>query len=384
MKSKPILVNKDKTGQTLDPIDPEKKLFTESWLQELIQKHPQILPVDEIEQVFWPLIPIGREIKTDTGFIDNLLISKAGYPVLVETKLWRNSEAKREVIAQAIDYAGELSKWSFEKFNNVVRKSTSKGVIELIQETFEPVPEELPSEEDIAKNLRLGRFLILIVSDHIRNSLSSLLEYTNRYHHLATNVGLVELLCYEMPNDTGEIMVVPSIVAKTKIIERSIIEVILEPNQPHQINIQQSEKSEEIKRTSNFLSEEAFWEEVKQKSQESLSIIKEIYSHFIVNPLINFQMGKSSITIKLMLGPSQTVSVLIMNSNGKIECWPMTIQNQLESASINSQISESYINEISGVLKYKSDKNRPYIQANKINIEELFQVIDKLINSISE
>lgn len=175
MKSRPILIKSNRSGQALSRIEMDVHQFSENWLQELLQNHPSILPVDEIEPVFWPLAPIGREIPTRVGFIDNLFVSKEGYLVMVETKLWRNPEAKREVIAQAIDYASELSKWSFEQLDSETRRHSKKGIIELIQSTFhlnlDLDPEELPTEDHIANQLRLGRFLVLVVSDHIRGSL---------------------------------------------------------------------------------------------------------------------------------------------------------------------------------------------------------------------
>ena len=100
MKNKPFVIKPDKTRKALISINPEEGVFNESWLQELLDNYPEILPVNEIEPVFWPLVPIGREVQTKAGPIDNLFISKEGYPVLVETKLWRNPQAKREVVAQ--------------------------------------------------------------------------------------------------------------------------------------------------------------------------------------------------------------------------------------------------------------------------------------------
>lgn len=69
MKSKPILIKSNHTGQALSRIEMDAHPFSENWLQELLQNHPSILPVDEIEPVFWPLVPIGREISTRVGFI---------------------------------------------------------------------------------------------------------------------------------------------------------------------------------------------------------------------------------------------------------------------------------------------------------------------------
>lgn len=100
MQEHPFLINNDKSGDRLQPLEGKEFTYSEGWLQELLVKYPEILPVAEIEPIFSPMIPIGREVSTETGIIDNLYISQRGYPILVETKLWRNPEAKREVVAQ--------------------------------------------------------------------------------------------------------------------------------------------------------------------------------------------------------------------------------------------------------------------------------------------
>ncbi|MBA4385989.1 MAG: hypothetical protein C0410_14720 [Anaerolinea sp.] len=385
MKSKPILIKKNKIAQKLEILDPSKNLFSESWLQELIQSNPQILPVDDIEPVFWPLVSIGREIPTRSGPIDNLFISESGYPVLVETKLWRNSEAKREVIAQALDYAGELSKWSFEDLDQAARKRNNKGVLDLIQESISDLDlEKIPSEDDIAKNLRLGRILILIVSDHIRNSLIDMLEYVNKNPHLATNVGLVELKCYQMPENEADIFVVPNIVAKTEIVERSIVQVMLHPDQPHSISVVQTKEEPNRKRVHNSLTEEVFWEGIKQQSPKSLQAMQKIFNHFQSNPLVNLQMRQSGIVIRSQCPDSdQSVSVLILYINGTVECWPDTLKFQLKKGNLDTKIGENYLSDLERVLKQKSKNGRNFFSAEKINAEELFVTTDSFIQAVS-
>ena len=147
-----------------------EKHFSENWLQKLIHENPQILPIDEIESGFAPLISIGREISTSVGYIDNLYISPNGYLTLVETKLWRNPEAKREVVGQILDYAKELTTWSFSKLNESIKQSNeifqnkSKGIIDLIKE-FDLIEEsdEQIIIDNIERNLKRGRLLLLIV-----------------------------------------------------------------------------------------------------------------------------------------------------------------------------------------------------------------------------
>jgi hypothetical protein len=39
-------------------------------------------------------------------------VTPSGLPVLVECKLWRNPQARHQVVSQILDYAKELSRWS--------------------------------------------------------------------------------------------------------------------------------------------------------------------------------------------------------------------------------------------------------------------------------
>ena len=44
----------------------------------------------------------------DSGAIDNLYLRTAGYLVVVETKLWRNPQGRREVVSQVLDYVKDI------------------------------------------------------------------------------------------------------------------------------------------------------------------------------------------------------------------------------------------------------------------------------------
>jgi RecB family endonuclease NucS len=70
--------------------------MVESWLQELLYSHPSLLPVEEIEPAFGPLIPLCRELSTEAGPADLICCSPYGLITIVETKLWRNPQARRE------------------------------------------------------------------------------------------------------------------------------------------------------------------------------------------------------------------------------------------------------------------------------------------------
>src|SRR5262249_41666161 len=99
---------------------------TEEWLQELIYRHPELLPLDVFDEMFAPPIPIGRELETGRGPLDNLYVSAQGGLTLVETKLWKNPEKHRTVVAQIIDYAKELASWDYDELCEAVIASARR------------------------------------------------------------------------------------------------------------------------------------------------------------------------------------------------------------------------------------------------------------------
>jgi hypothetical protein len=113
--------------------------FPEAKLQELLFAYPELLPIDELEPAFSPMICLGREIPTPAGPIDLLYASPDGYLTLAETKLWSSVEARRTVVAQVLDYAKELSRWNFEQLDQAVRKGlrpdkvAGGGILDIIR-----------------------------------------------------------------------------------------------------------------------------------------------------------------------------------------------------------------------------------------------------------
>ena len=102
-------------------MQPATAVFDEGWLQNFIFTHHQTIPIDEIEPAFGPLIPVCRELPTKAGPVDLLFINSSGLLTLVECKLWKNPEARREVVGQILDYAKELSQWSYTDLEITVR-----------------------------------------------------------------------------------------------------------------------------------------------------------------------------------------------------------------------------------------------------------------------
>jgi RecB family endonuclease NucS len=122
--STPILIPADQNAVVLQRVALESASaneYNEAWLQKLLYRHPEALPIAEINESFLGLIPICRELRTAAGPIDVLYATSQGRIAVLEAKLWRNPEARRQVIGQILDYAKELSRSSYEDLDGAVR-----------------------------------------------------------------------------------------------------------------------------------------------------------------------------------------------------------------------------------------------------------------------
>ena len=68
-----------------------------------------MLPVAAIDAAYSDPVPVCRELSTPAGYVDALYINALGRLILAEFKLWRNPQARREVIGQILNYTKELA-----------------------------------------------------------------------------------------------------------------------------------------------------------------------------------------------------------------------------------------------------------------------------------
>jgi hypothetical protein len=85
----------------------------EAWLRDFLFAHPVALPTASIDAAYVDPLPVCRELRTPAGRIDCLFVTRFGGLVIVECKLWRNPQARREVVGQIFDYAKEIAAWGY-------------------------------------------------------------------------------------------------------------------------------------------------------------------------------------------------------------------------------------------------------------------------------
>ena len=202
--------------------------YDENWLQRLLFETPEVLPIGEIDPAFRPAVPLCRELPTAAGSIDLAYVSEQGLLSIVECKLWRNPEARRAAVTQILDYAKEISRWSYEELNDAVRRAAKRpkstnALFDLVQEQNDTI-DELTFVDDVTRNLENGRFLLLVVGDGIREGVERIADYLKQSAGIRFTFGLVELAIFDMPDGAASgIIVEPRVLARTFEIERAVV-----------------------------------------------------------------------------------------------------------------------------------------------------------------
>jgi hypothetical protein len=249
--------------------------FDESWFQEKLFQYPDLLPASEIEPAFHSLKAVAKELPVGSNSADLLFVNPDGCIALIETKLFRNPEARREVIAQAIDYASELSGWTYKQLVQAIKranKSTEEDpLLQIMRESVQDgVFDESRFRERITRNLQLGRILLLIVGDDIRDEAQRMAEFIHRTPHLNFTLGLIEIALFrENENNSDRTFVQPRVIAQTQLDVRAVIEIKL-PDGAQMTTEGGPVKPPNAGRTN--ISEQQFLDELRKVSQDAVKL----------------------------------------------------------------------------------------------------------------
>ena len=203
--------------------------YDELWLQRLIANHPQALPIAEIESFLEGAVPICLELNTNAGPIDLVLATPRGDIVLVECKLWRNPQARREVVGQIIDYAKELPHLSYEAFDAAIRKAHPAGTATKKDTLYQRAGAEAAGVDEasfidaVSRNLRRGRLLLLIVGDGIQEGVQNIVDFLQQHAGMHFTLALVEVAIFK--SHPEGYLVQPRVLAKTQMVPRGVVSI---------------------------------------------------------------------------------------------------------------------------------------------------------------
>jgi hypothetical protein len=224
----PVIIRNNKTTP-LFRVEFGDRSHNERWIQKLLFEHPELIPFNELDEpAFDGSVPIAREVGTKAGAIDVLYANSSGLLTVVETKLWRNPQARREVIAQLIDYASCLSEMSYDDLAKAVGVAIGSNGNALVEKICKNQPSfnETRFHDAVSRNLKSGRFLLLVVGDGIHEGVELMAEFLQGKPNLGFTLRLVEMTLFRVGHKKSkEILVQPRIVAKTAEVVRAIVEV---------------------------------------------------------------------------------------------------------------------------------------------------------------
>jgi len=363
--------------------------YDEDWIQNLIHQYPDLLPVWELEPAFHPLYPVCRELRTAVGPLDNLFVSENGGLVLVECKLWRNPQARREVIGQALDYAKEISQWTYSDLVQAVKlttKSEEDEVLKAVRDRTDDLDEKVFIDA-VSRNLARGRFLLLIVGDGIRQGVEEITNFVQRHPGLDFTFGLVELSVFKV-RDRKEFLIQPRILANSVSIVRAVVQV----NQRGIITVESPDDSsastegqKAAKRGS--ISEQEFYEKLTESSGTEIANDLRAYLEKLVTIEVNPVFGSSSLHLRWFPASNRKMNFGSIRVNGTVDT---DVANWVCNAIDRPDIGEKYQADLAAlmgvkVLKAKNGSGftiRVARDGKPIHIRELLAVSDKWLELI--
>lgn len=166
----------------------------EEELQALLAGSPEIISMEEIRPGSGPLVAVVREFSLPVGRIDLLAFTARGDIAIIECKLEKNTQAKREVIGQILDYAAHLWGMSYESLDQQIQSMTNRSLADLVREHADnPEWDEEEFRAAIRSTLEQGNFILTIAVNEINEELHRIIRYVNSLGELSFSFAALEM-----------------------------------------------------------------------------------------------------------------------------------------------------------------------------------------------
>ncbi len=220
MSSGMFLIQSD--GQLVEML--EKPYSSEDLLQGLLAKYPNLLAGDQINNANprkWLLIsreaPLASEENGPSRWsVDHLFLDQDAVPTLVEVKKSNNTDIRRKVVGQMLDYAANaVLYWPVEEIKSMF-EATCRGQDinpdKKLEEFLDSPGETERFWQRAKENLITGKIRLLFVSDEIPTELRRIVEFLN------SQMNRAEVLAVEIKQYTGQDQrsLVPRVIGQTE------------------------------------------------------------------------------------------------------------------------------------------------------------------------
>ncbi len=171
----------------------EERFSSEDDLQALIAQYPELLDGEQIrpgDPRRWILITREKGIAEtpDSGArwaLDHLVVDQDAVPTLVEVKRGSNSELRRTIVGQMLDYAAHASEtWTVDELRQTFEESAKNHGLDPDEEIRRLLQADGERNADVfwdsvATNLAARRLRLLFVADEIPDPLERVVEFLN-------------------------------------------------------------------------------------------------------------------------------------------------------------------------------------------------------------
>jgi hypothetical protein len=171
---------------------------SEAILQGYLETFPSLIPLEGVQEHPAPLLVIGREVSVPPGSIDLLLIDTEGVLTIVETKMARNPESRRQVMGQILEYASYISRWGAadieRQAHDYLRSEPAPEELRglsLYEALGKLVGDEETPHDDIVsmdelrvkveENLGKGRMRLIVAVDEVVEPLRATITFLNTF-----------------------------------------------------------------------------------------------------------------------------------------------------------------------------------------------------------
>ena len=200
----------------------------EKWLQRLLFDHADLVPINSIDLHARSFIPVCRELSIPKDgaavFLDLFGVTPTGRLVLIECKLWRNPQARREVIAQVLEYASLLRRWSYAdltvRLRAALRSTAANPLFELVRHRAPDIG-EAEFVDAVSRSLASGDFILIVAGDGIRSDLQAMADHLNAASGVASRLALLEIQIWQ--DASGTTVLLPVVPFRTEVVQHRII-----------------------------------------------------------------------------------------------------------------------------------------------------------------
>lgn len=223
----------------------------EAELRDLIAANPGLLPIRHIAPRFGgQLVTLGTECSTPAGPMDVLLMNDQGLLTIVETKLVKNPEQKRTVLAQCLEYVLSLPS-RYDAYEAYLRKHLGDGSATLHGQfgRGDDSADLLDFRDAVEEGLRERRVLVLIVGDGFKSRwlrrLADMAKVLQRAVSTEAVFSLLEIAPFEGRTARGVVRAyAPTVHMKTEVVGRTVIRIEDERGQPVAARVESIERTQ--------------------------------------------------------------------------------------------------------------------------------------------